>query len=192
MELLNEKDAKYVVHHRVTEKKLLHLEKGVRKIGYMTGGNRIVTALGGLCIICLLVSVFFNGGAVAGAARIIGLLCALGVFLCLYSLWSGWHAVKKDIHIQFENGKRIEGNYDWEYRFYENCYEVIGKNEISHVLYSHIARLIELSGMIVVVENGNVVRYFMKEDVTVGDGDELAAFLEGKSKVKMEFVKVRD
>ena len=191
MELRNEKEAKYIVHHQVTEKKLLHLEKGVRKIGFMTGGNRIVTALGGLCVICLLVSVAFDG-VVAGAARMVGLLSALGVFLCLYSLWSGWRAVKKDIHIQYENGKRIEGNYDWEYRFYENCYEVVGKNEISHVLYSHIARLIEFSGMLVIVENGNVVRYFMKDDVVLGDAGSLAAFLEGRSKVRMEFIKVRD
>lgn len=191
MELRNEKEAKYIVHHQVTEKKLLHLEKGVRKIGFMTGGIRIVTALGGLCVICLLVSAAFDG-VVAGAARMVGLLSALGVFLCLYSLWSGWHAVKKDIHIQYENGKRIEGNYDWKYRFYENCYEVIGKNEISHVLYSHIARLIEFSGMLVIVENGNVVRYFMKDDVVLGDAGSLAAFLEGRSGVRMEFVKVRD
>lgn len=191
MELLNENDAKYVVHHTVTEKKLLHLEKGVRKIGYMAGGSRIVTALGGLCIICLLVSATFSG-IVAGTMWFVGFLSALGVFLCLYSLWSGWRAVKKDVHIQYENGKRIEGNYDWEYRFYENCYEVIGKNEISRVRYSHLARLINLSGMYVLVENGNVVRYFMKDDVTVGEADSLALFLEEKSRVKMEFVKVRD
>lgn len=190
MELLNEKDAKYIVHHHVTEQKLLHLEKGVRKLGFMTGGNRVITALGGLCLICLLLSVTFSG-MIAGTVRAVGLVSAAGVALCLYSLWSGWQAVKRDIHIQYENGKRIEGNYDWEYRFYENCYEIIGKNEMSHVLYSHLGRLMEFSGMYVLVENGNVVRYFMKEDVVRGDADQLAGFLEEKSRTKVEFIKVR-
>ncbi len=30
MELNREEDARFLVHHQVTEKKLLHLEKGVR------------------------------------------------------------------------------------------------------------------------------------------------------------------
>ena len=40
MELNREEDARFLVHHQVTEKKLLHLEKGVRKLGFQSGGNR--------------------------------------------------------------------------------------------------------------------------------------------------------
>lgn len=42
MELNREEDARFLVHHQVTEKKLLHLEKGVRKLGFQSGGNRIL------------------------------------------------------------------------------------------------------------------------------------------------------
>lgn len=45
MELLNEAYARYVVHHEVTEEKLVHLDSGVRKLGFRSGGRRIVTAL---------------------------------------------------------------------------------------------------------------------------------------------------
>ena len=37
MELNREEDARFLVHHQVTEKKLLHLEKGVRKLGFQSG-----------------------------------------------------------------------------------------------------------------------------------------------------------
>ena len=45
MELNREEDARFLVHHQVTEKKLLHLEKGVRKLGFQSGGNRILAGL---------------------------------------------------------------------------------------------------------------------------------------------------
>ena len=40
MELRNEKDARFIIRHHVTEEKLLHLEKGVRKLGFQSGGKR--------------------------------------------------------------------------------------------------------------------------------------------------------
>ena len=39
MELRNEKDARFIIRHHVTEEKLLHLEKGVRKLGFQSGGR---------------------------------------------------------------------------------------------------------------------------------------------------------
>ena len=45
MELNKEENARFLVHHQVTEKKLLHLEKGVRKLGFQSGGNRILAGL---------------------------------------------------------------------------------------------------------------------------------------------------
>ncbi len=43
MELRNEKDARFIIQHHVTEEKLLHLEKGVRKLGFQSGGKRIMS-----------------------------------------------------------------------------------------------------------------------------------------------------
>ena len=79
---------------------------------------------------------------------------------------------KKTIHLQYEAGKK-DMNYDWEYRFFDDCYEVIGKNEASRVCYSNLGRILEFTGMLVLVEKGNVVRYFMEEDVEKGTAEEL-------------------
>lgn len=189
MELKDEKDALFLVHHQVTEEKLLHLEKGVRKLGFRSGGNKI---LGGLFIL--------SAAALAAGTQFSGILglslraggCLLGLaFLAgVYSIFKGWSDAKKQIHIQYEAGKK-DFNYTWEYRFYESCYEVIGKNETARVQYSNLGRLIEISGMLVLVERGNVVRYFMKQDIEKGTADDMANFLERKSGAKLEFVSVR-
>lgn len=86
---------------------------------------------------------------------------------------------KKQIHLQFEAGK-MDDNYQWEYRFYDDGYEIIGKNEKSRVKYDNVGRLIDMSGMYVIVERGNVVRYFMKDDAVQGNSTELAGFPHGK------------
>lgn len=189
MELRNEKDARFLVHHLVTEKKLLHLERGVRKLGFQSGGNKIMAALFGAAVFCLVIRNFVEN-PVRGTLTAIGILSFLAFCFGFYALIKGWEDARKQIHLQFEAGK-MEGNYTWEYRFYDNCYEVIGKNEISRVQYSHVGRLLEFSGMYVLVEMGNVVRYFMKADVVKGDADELAAFLKQKCGKTMEFVSVR-
>ena len=49
MELRNEKDARFIIRHHVTEEKLLHLEKGVRKLGFQSGGKRIMSIFLGSC-----------------------------------------------------------------------------------------------------------------------------------------------
>lgn len=189
MELNKEKDARFLVHHQVTEEKLLHLERGVRKLGFNSGGKRILGGLLAIAIVSLIVSAVF-GGMIARTFSIIAIVSFLAFAAGVYSVFKAWYDAKKEIHIQYEAGKK-DLNYTWEYRFFENCYEVIGKNEASRVQYSNLGRLLEFSGMLVLVERGNVVRYFMKEDVEKGTADDLAAFLERKSGTKLEFVSVR-
>lgn len=189
MELLNEADARYVVHHKVTEEKLLHLDAGVRKLGFYSGGRRILTVLAAAGTAALLTGYALDGivAAVFFLAGCAGLFCAaLGLFSVFYAARNA----RKTIHAQY--GKRKNENHDiWEYRFFDNCYEVIGRYEKSRVQYAHIGRLIEISGMLALVEKGNLVRYFMKSDVTGGSGDELAAFLEQKCGLKLQYVRVR-
>lgn len=189
MKLKRDEDARFVVHHQVTEKKLLHLEKGVRKLGFQSGGNRIMAAFLGLAVCCLVISRVLSGFA-ANLVGAIGALMFMAFLAGLYALWRGWSDAKRDIKIQFEAGKD-KFNFQWEYRFFDDCYEAIGKNEKTSADYSNIQRLIEMSGMLVLVEKGNLVRYFMKSDVEKGTGEELAEFLERKSGAKLEFVSVR-
>ena len=127
MELRNEKDARFIIRHHVTEEKLLHLEKGVRKLGFQSGGKWIMTIFLGLFLLCMAAKVVI-GGTIGDALMMIGILCAMGFVFGIYALVKGWLDAKKQIHLQFEAG-RMEDNYQWEYRFYEDGYEVIGKNE---------------------------------------------------------------
>ena len=48
-----------------------------------------------------------------------------------------------------------------------------------------------MSGMYVLVERGNVVRYFMKDDAVQGNSAELAGFLTEKCHLPMEQIAVR-
>ena len=176
MELRNEKDARFIIRHHVTEEKLLHLEKGVRKLGFQSGGKRIMSIFLGLFLLCMAAKVVI-GGTIGDALMMIGILCAMGFVFGTYALLKGWLDAKKQIHLQFEAG-RMEDNYQWEYRFYEDGYEVIGKNEKSRVQYKN-------------VERGNVVRYFMKDDAVQGNSAELAGFLTEKCHLPMERITVR-
>ena len=185
MELRNEKDARFIIRHHVTEEKLLHLEKGVRKLGFQSGGKRIMSIFLGLFLLCMAAKVVI-GGTIGDAL----ILCAMGFVLGTYALLKGWLDAKKRIHLQFEAG-RMEDNYQWEYRFYEDGYEVIGKNEKSRVQYKNVGRLIDMSGMYVLVERGNVVRYFMKDDAVQGNSAELAGFLTENCHLPMEQITVR-
>lgn len=189
MELWKEEDALFSVSHQVTEQKMLHLEKGVRKLGFQSGGNRILAALFGLGVFTLILGRYLGGigGQIVAFA---GAVCLLFVLAGIYSLAKGWSDAKRQIHLQFSSGK-LEGNINWEYYFFENGYEALGKNERSRIRYSHIGRLIDLSGMYVLVEKGNVIRYFMKDDVVKGEPDGLGPFLEEKCGMKMEHVSVR-
>ena len=189
MELNKEENARFLVHHQVTEKKLLHLEKGVRKLGFQSGGNRILAGLLAASGIGLAIGLIFDG-MVARTFSAIAVVLLLVFAVGVYSIFKAWFDAKKTIHLQYEDGKK-DMNYGWEYRFYDDCYEAIGKNEVSRVSYSNLGRILEFTGMLVLVEKGNVVRYFMEADVEKGTAEELKTFLERKSGTKIEFVSVR-
>ena len=57
--------------------------------------------------------------------------------------------------------------------------------------YKNVGRLIDMSGMYVLVERGNVVRYFMKDDAVQGNSAELEGFLTEKCHLPMEQITVR-
>jgi len=160
MELRNEKDARFIIRHHVTEEKLLHLEKGVRKLGFQSGGKRIMSIFLGLFLLCMAAKVVI-GGTIGDALMMIGILCAMGFVFGMYALLKGWLDAKKQIHLQFEAGKK------------------------------NVGRLIDMSGMYVIVERGNVVRYFMKDDAVQGNSAELAGFLTEKCHLPMEQITVR-
>ena len=104
MELRNEKDARFIIRHHVTEEKLLHLEKGVRKLGFQSGGKRIMTIFLGLFLLCMAAKVVI-GGTIGDALMMIGILCAMGFVFGIYALVKGWLDAKKQIHLQFEAGR---------------------------------------------------------------------------------------
>lgn len=188
MELRKEGDAKFVLHHRVTEEKLLHLEKGVRILGFQSGGKRIMTAFFALAVICLLLKGFFKGTA-GNILAAVGGAMFLAFLAGAYALVRGWMDAKYEIKLKFE-ADRQNFDIEWEYRFYEDCYEIIGRHERSRVDYRNIGRLIDMSGMFVMVEKGNVVRCFMRNEMEKGDVGELAGFLERKSGMQIEHVSV--
>lgn len=188
MELKKEDDAKFTLHHQITEEKLLHLEKGVRILGFQSGGKRIMTAFFALAVICLLLKGFFEG-TLGNILAAVGGAMFLAFLAGTYALVKGWMDAKHEIRLKFEANKK-DFDFEWEYRFYEDCYEIIGKHERSRVDYGNIGRLIDMSGMLVMVEKGNVVRYFMKNDLEKGDAGELAGFLERKSGMQVEHVSV--
>lgn len=78
MELRNEEDARFIIRHHVTEEKLLHLEKGVRKLGFQSGGKRIMSIFLGLFLLCMAAKAIV-GGAIGDALMMIGILCAHGL-----------------------------------------------------------------------------------------------------------------
>ena len=88
MELRNEKDARFIIRHHVTEEKLLHLEKGVRKLGFQSGGKRIMSIFLGLFLICMAAKVVI-GGTIGDALMMIGILCAMGFVFGTYALLKG-------------------------------------------------------------------------------------------------------
>ena len=96
MELRNEKDAQFIIRHHVTEEKLLHLEKGVRKLGFQSGGKRIMSIFLGLFLLCMAAKVVI-GGTIGDALMMIGILCAMGCVFGTYALLKGWLDAKKHI-----------------------------------------------------------------------------------------------
>ena len=106
----------------------------------------------------------------------------------LYNILS--HFLYNDLNLSHIESVPLP-DQQWEYRFYDDGYEVVGKNEKSRVKYDNVGRLIDMSGMYVIVERGNVVRYFMKDDAVQGNSTELAGFLTEKCHLPMEQLTVR-
>ncbi|MFR5727495.1 MAG: hypothetical protein ACLUEJ_13710 [Clostridium sp.] len=105
MELNREEDARFLVHHQVTEKKLLHLEKGVRKLGFQSGGNRILAGLLMASVMGLAIGLVFDGmvARTFSAIAVVLFLILLGV---APSLRHG--LTQKTIHLQYGQEKRYE------------------------------------------------------------------------------------
>lgn len=188
MERMNENDALFTVRHRTTQDKLLKLEKGVRKVGFESSGRKFMLTLM-VVAVCSLIGALFAGGVFKGVLTAVGGISFIAVVFCFYTLINGWFTAKREIRQKMESEEGSD-QYEWEYFFYDKCYEAVGKNETARINYEYLGRLMDFSGLLVLVERGNVVRFFMKDDVADGKGDELAEFLEKKSRLRIEPVRV--
>ena len=108
----------------------------------------------------------------------------------IYALAKGWAGTKSDIKKKY-NENKAEYQQEKEFLFFEDNYEVVGEFEHSRLEYKNIGRMLDMSGMLVFLEKGDVVRFFMKEEVKKGNATELAGFLERMSETKMEYVSVK-
>lgn len=188
MELVKE-EALYVVQHKVTEEKLLRLEKGTRILSFQAGGKKVLMLSFGITVVSMVLKSIFTGKlsmvfAALGAAMLLVFMAAA------YVLIKGWSGAKRDIKAKYRENK-AEYDKEWEYRFHEDCYEIIGEYERKRLEYENIGRMIDMSGMVVMLEKGDVIRTFMKDDVKKGAAAELCSFLERKSGTTMEHVSVR-
>ena len=185
MELARD-DALFMVKARVTEDKLLRLERGTRVLGFQNGAKKILSIFGVIALVCLVAKGFFDGMASMILAAIGGAM--LLIFMAgSYALAKGWAGTKRDIKKKY-NENKAEYQKEKEYYFFEDHYEIAGEFEHSRLEYKNIGRMLDMSGMLVFLEKGDVVRFFMKEEVKKGNATELASFLERMSETKMEYV----
>jgi len=189
MELKREGAAKFVVQQKLTEKKLLHLERGIRNVGFNSGGKQMLITFCVAAVILFLLKLVVKG-FIGNIFAMFGALAFMAFVSSGYALLRGWQDAKKRIKDQVKNGE-IDMDTVWEYRFHDDCYEIIGKYEKSSVKYENVTRLLDMSGMIVLVEKGSPARYFMKKEVIRGGEDRISEYLERKCKVTMEKVTVR-
>ncbi|MBQ5869046.1 MAG: hypothetical protein IIW68_06955 [Lachnospiraceae bacterium] len=188
MELARD-DALFMVKARVTEDKLLRLERGTRVLGFQNGAKKILSIFCVIALVCLVAKGFFDGMASMILAAIGGAM--LLIFMAgSYALAKGWAGTKRDIKKKY-NENKAEYQKEKEYYFFEDHYEIAGEFEHSRLEYKNIGRMLDMSGMLVFLEKGDVVRFFMKEEVKKGNATELAGFLERMSETKMEYVSVK-
>lgn len=185
MELVKD-DALFVVRHHVTEDHLQRLEKGTRLLGMKGSGRKILTVFLVIAIVSLAVKGFFDGMAAMLLSALGGAMLLIS-FAGFYVITKGWADSKQDIGRKFKDNK-ADYEMEREYRFYEECYELVSEFEYARLQYENIGRMLDMSGMFVLLEKGDVIRFFMKEAVKKGDAGEFAAFLERKTERKMEFV----
>ncbi len=182
-------DALFLVRHYVTEEILKRLENGTRLLGMKGSGRKILTGFLVIGIFSLAVKGFFEGMAAMIFSALGGAMLLIS-FAGFYVITKGWADSKADIKRKYKDNQ-ADYEMEREYHFYEDYYEIVSEFEYARLEYKNIGRMLDMSGMIVLLEKGDVIRFFMKEDVKEGDAGELAAFLERKSETKMEFVSVR-
>ena len=186
---LEKDNALFVVRHHVTEDDLRHLEKGTRLLGMKGSVRKILTFFLVIAIVSLAIKGFFDGmmvmifSALGGAALLIS-------FAGFYVLAKGWADSKADIKRKFKEN-RADYEMEREYHFYEEYYEIVSEFEYVRMEYKNIGRMLDMSGMFVLLEKGDVIRFFKKEDLKQGDAGEFTAFLERKCETKLEFVSMR-
>ena len=179
----------FLVRHHVTEDNLRRLEKGTRLLGMKGSVRKILTVFLVIALVSLAVKNIFDGmmamilSALGGAALLIS-------FAGFYVLTKGWADSREDIKRKFKEN-RADYEMEREYHFYEDCYEMVSEFEYVRMEYKNIGRMLDMSGMFVLLEKGDVIRFFMKEDLKQGDAGDFAAFLERKCETKMEFVSLR-
>ena len=176
----------FLVRHHVTEEDLQRLEKGTRLLGMRGSGRKILSVFLGIGIISLMIKGLFEGMA-ATIISALGGATLLISFAGFYVLTKGWFDSKNDIKRKYHDN-RSDYQTEREYHFGEEYYEVISEFEYARMEYKNIGRMLDMSGMFVLLEKGDVIRFFKKDDVKKGGADELAAFLERKCETKMEYV----
>ena len=185
MELIKD-DAQFVVCHHVTEDDLQRLEKGTRLLGMRGSGRKILSVFLAIGIISLAVKGFFEGIAMMILSALGGATLLIS-FAGFYVITKGWFDSKQDIKRKY-NDNRADYKMEREYHFYDEYYELISEYEYARMEYKNIGRMLDMSGMYVLLEKGDVIRFFNKADVKKGGAEELAAFLERKCETKMEYV----
>ena len=101
-----------------------------------------------------------------------------------------WTDSKADIKRKYKDDQ-ADYEMEREYHFYEDYYEIVSEFEYARLEYKNIGRMLDMSGLFVLLEKGDVIRFFTKDAVKQGDVDAFVAFLERKCETKMEFVSVR-
>lgn len=188
MELARE-EALYEVCCCVTEEKLLRLERGTRTLSFQNGAKKILSVFGGIALVCLVLKVFFEG-TISMVFAAIGGAMLLGFMAGMYALAKGWVGTKRDVKKKY-NENKAEYQKEMEFLFFEDHYEIVSESEHSKLDYTNIGRMLDMSGMLVFLEKGDIVRFFMNEEVKKGNAKELADFLERKSETKLECVSVK-
>ena len=185
MELAKD-DALFVVRHHVKEDDLQRLEKGTRLLGMRGSGRKILSVFFVIGIVSLVIKGFFEGMALMILSALGGATLLIS-FAGFYVITKGWIDSKQDIRKKY-NDNRADYMMEREYCFHEDYYELISEYEYARMEYKNIGRMLNMSGMYVLLEKGDTLRFFRKEDVKKGGADELAAFLERKCERTMEYV----
>ena len=188
MELAKD-DVLFLVRHRVTEDNLRRLENGTRLLGMKGSGRKFLTVFFVIAIVSLAIKGFFDG-MMATILSALGGAMLLISFAGFYVITKGWTDSKADIKRKYKDN-HADYEMEREYHFYEDYYEIVSEFEYARLEYKNIGRMLDMSGLFVLLEKGDVIRFFTKDAVKQGDVDAFVAFLERKCETKMEFVSVR-